>query len=194
MIARLPDLGLVAYQSYFKYFMRSSVKRTTIFFLVSSVVFFLPGNISAECIEGDCVNGLGTYIWPNGDKYIGEWKNGKRDGIGSFIWPEGDRYVAHWKNDKNNSNGNYISPAGAKLYAVESRNAGVDGFGCIKGDCVNGHGTYTWLSGAKYVGAFENGEKNGPGTYSFPNGLKIPGIWNNGKYVGKKTPTNEIGG
>ena len=31
----------------------------------------------AECIEGDCDNGYGTYTFANGDKYIGEYKDGK---------------------------------------------------------------------------------------------------------------------
>jgi len=34
----------------------------------------------AECIEGDCNNGYGTYTWASGefagDKYVGEWKDG----------------------------------------------------------------------------------------------------------------------
>ena len=36
----------------------------------------------AECIEGNCKNGQGTYTWASGenagDKYVGEWKDGKR--------------------------------------------------------------------------------------------------------------------
>ncbi len=31
----------------------------------------------AGCIEGDCNNGYGTYTWADGDKYVGEWKDGK---------------------------------------------------------------------------------------------------------------------
>jgi len=26
----------------------------------------------AECIEGDCSNGQGTYTWEDGTKYVGE--------------------------------------------------------------------------------------------------------------------------
>ena len=29
---------------------------------------------------------------------------------------------------------------------------------CIKGDCNNGYGTYTWADGRKYVGEFKDGE------------------------------------
>jgi len=47
--------------------------------------------------------------------------------------------------------------------------------GCIKGDCKNGYGTYTYPDGEKYVGHFKNGKQNGYGTYTFPDGIKYVG-------------------
>ena len=32
-----------------------------------------------ECIEGDCENGKGTKTFPDGTKYVGEFKNGLRE-------------------------------------------------------------------------------------------------------------------
>jgi hypothetical protein len=32
---------------------------------------------SDECVEGDCVNGQGTLIHPDGKKLVGEFKNGE---------------------------------------------------------------------------------------------------------------------
>ena len=29
----------------------------------------------AECVEGDCINGQGTYAYSSGEKYVGEWKD-----------------------------------------------------------------------------------------------------------------------
>ena len=40
----------------------------------------LGGNAYAECIKGDCNNGQGTYTWPDGDKYVGEFKDGNFHG------------------------------------------------------------------------------------------------------------------
>lgn len=165
-----------------------SAHKATLLVLISLVVFTSPKNISAECIEGNCVNGQGTYIWPNGDKFAGEWKNGKRNGHGSFIWPEGDRYTGEWKNDRNNGQGNYTYPQTGIQYFVESTTIELNKFGCIKGDCVNGRGTYSWHSGAKYVGDFVNGKRNGLGIYAFPNGQRILGVWENGRYAGKTKP------
>ena len=37
---------------------------------------------SAEtgCIEGDCVNGTGTYVFSSGSRYEGQWKDDTYDG------------------------------------------------------------------------------------------------------------------
>ena len=34
-----------------------------------------------QCIEGDCENGVGTYIWEEGTISNGSWKNGELNGI-----------------------------------------------------------------------------------------------------------------
>lgn len=149
-------------------------------------VFFTISNARAECVIGDCENGQGTYIWANGEQYAGEWKNGKPDGKGSFFWPEGDSYVGEWNNEKDDDTGSYFCPTGSTLYFLDATNNVVDGHGCLLGDCEDGYGIYVWVSGAKYVGLFEGGEKNGLGAYSFPNGKKIEGMWKNDKYIGRK--------
>jgi len=61
--------------------------------------------------------------------------------------------------------------------------------GCIKGDCENGHGTYTYDSGNKYIGEFKDGLKNGQGTYTHPNGEKYVGEFKDGKPNGQGTYT-----
>ena len=47
---------------------------------------------------------------------------------------------------------------------------------CIKGDCINGYGTYTYANGSKYVGEWKDGKENGQGTYTFANGTVDKGI------------------
>ena len=54
---------------------------------------------------------------------------------------------------------------------------------CIKGDCSNGYGTYTWTNGNKYVGEFKNAKRNGLGTYTFANGTVDKGIWKNNQLI-----------
>ena len=48
---------------------------------------------------------------------------------------------------------------------------------CVSGDCENGYGTYTWLSGDIYKGEWKAGFKEGQGTFTWQN------PWE--KYVGE---------
>ena len=61
--------------------------------------------------------------------------------------------------------------------------------GCIKGDCTNGYGTYTYANGEKYVGEFIDDRQNGQGTYTHPNGEKYVGKYKDGKQHGQGTLT-----
>ena len=54
---------------------------------------------------------------------------------------------------------------------------------CIKGDCNNGYGTYTWASGSKYVGEWKDGKSHGQGTLSMLDGTVYKGIWENDELV-----------
>ena len=49
-------------------------------------------------------NGQGIYIYGigklKGEKYEGEWKNGKRTGQGTYTWSNGDKYVGEYKGEK----------------------------------------------------------------------------------------------
>ena len=54
---------------------------------------------------------------------------------------------------------------------------------CIKGNCTNGQGTYTYTNGSKYVGELKDGKRNGQGTYSFAKGTVDKGIWKNNKLI-----------
>jgi len=58
---------------------------------------------------------------------------------------------------------------------------------CIKGDCTNGYGTFTWKSGEfagdRYVGEFKDGKPHGQGTYTYADGTVKKGIWEKGVLV-----------
>ena len=54
---------------------------------------------SAECVEGDCINGQGTLTFVSGDKYVGEFKDNKKNGQGTYTFANGDKYVGEWKDD-----------------------------------------------------------------------------------------------
>ena len=54
-------------------------------------------------------NCKGTYYFPSGNKYVGEYKDGKRNGKGTFTWTNGDKYVGDWKYDNFNGQGIYYN-------------------------------------------------------------------------------------
>ena len=58
------------------------------------------------------------------------------------------------------------------------------GFGqCIKGDCENGYGTYTYENGDKYVGEWKDNKTHGQGTGTLADGTVLEGVWKDGDFI-----------
>jgi hypothetical protein len=83
------------------------------------------------------------YTYPDGRKYVGEYKDGKRNGQGTYTYPDGRKYVGEYKDGKRNGQGTYTFPSGDK-YVGEWKNwnpwniTGYDKIGNILGYVVNG--------------------------------------------------------
>ena len=45
-------------------------------------------------------DGDGSYIWPDGSRYDGQWRNDKANGKGELKHADGDVYRGDWVNDK----------------------------------------------------------------------------------------------
>ena len=55
---------------------------------------------------------------------------------------------------------------------------------CIRGDCVNGQGTVTYINGDKYVGEWKDHKMHGQGTETGTLGTVLnAGIWENDEFV-----------
>ena len=122
-------------------------------------------------------NCVGTFISPNGQKYVGEYRDNKANGLGTINFPSGQKYVGEFRDDKIHGQGTFTFPSGQK-YVGEYR----DGK-------RNGQGTYTFPSGEKYVGEYKDGNSHGRGTYTLPNGEKYVGEFKDGNYHGRGTYT-----
>jgi hypothetical protein len=73
------------------------------------LLFFIYKNVAAaKCIDGDCINGTGTYVWGDGNKYSGTWKDGKPHGKGKLISPYGITYAGEWVDNKLHGYGKII--------------------------------------------------------------------------------------
>ena len=112
-------------------------------------------------------NCFGTYTWENGNKYVGEWQNDKRNGQGNNTWANGEKYVGEWQNDKRNGQGNNTWANGDKHV------------GLYKNDLRHGQGTYTHANGDTYEGGYKNDLMDGQGTYTYANGRKEVGEFKN---------------
>jgi hypothetical protein len=60
-------------------------------------------------------HGQGTWTRPDGTRYVGMWKNDKPEGQGTISWPDGRKYVGEWKAGKRHGYGTDIHPDGHSL-------------------------------------------------------------------------------
>ena len=109
----------------------------------------------------------GTYA--DGNKYVGEWKEGKEHGQGTFTSALGGKYVGEWKDGNYHGQGTYTTAKGDKYV------------GEYKYGKAGGKGSKTYANGDKYVGEWKNGEMHGQGTKTYANERVQQGTWVNGK-------------
>ena len=82
-------------------------------------------------------DGKGIFIWAGGDRYEGDFKEGKLDGMGIFIWASGSRYEGGFKEGQQNGMGTFTVGPDSQVSNCP---------GCVK-----------------YVGNWLAGTKQGPG-------------------------------
>ena len=145
------------------------------------------GNIPAQSLLPECPqsgyfdNCFGILVYANRDKYVGEWKDDKRNGQGIATFSNGDKYFGEWKDNRRSGQGNYNYANGTKYS------------GGWKDDRRSGQGMYTFANGNKYIGEWKDGERSGQGTYTFANGDQFVGEHKDGDINGQGTFTS-VGG
>lgn len=102
------------------------------------------GSVSGKtgCVEGDCENGYGVYIYDNHDKYSGYFKGGVRNGKGNFEYANGDRFEGSYENDMKEGEGLYKFKNGDIFR------------GSFKGGKPSGNAEYKFVNGIVYQGEF----------------------------------------
>tara|TARA_B110000914_G_C15445894_1_gene438423 strand:- start:38 stop:1207 length:1170 start_codon:yes stop_codon:yes gene_type:complete len=135
----------------------------------------LSKEITREMIL-DGYTGTGTYTWADGEKYVGEYKDGKMHGKGTYTYFNGTKYVGEYKDGKMHGKGTYTY-FNAKYV------------GEYKDDKRNGQGTMTYTDGGKYIGEWKDGNKDGQGTRINSSGSKYVGEWKDDKENGQGTYT-----
>ena len=95
-------------------------------------------------------NCFDKYVWDDGTKYVGDWRDGNFNGQGTLTYANGDRYIGEWKNGKKHGTGSYSYANGDKC------------FGRYKDDLLNGKAKCTFADGDVLEGIWENHKFVGP--------------------------------
>lgn len=160
------------------------------------------------CISGDCDGGNGTYVWSDGSRYEGEWRDKRYNGSGRKYDPVGNlKYKGVWVEgvyqgdctsgdctsdsgsltliNGDRYEGSFVEclPEGTGIYHYRN---GDTYEGEFKGGFSHGNGTLIWaVNGDKYVGNFSRGKIQGEGTYYFKNGDVYEGNFRRGERYGQ---------
>lgn len=73
--------------------------------------------ITAKMAAKKPQNGKGVFIFPSGNRYEGDWKDGKRHGSGILVMPSGDRYEGGFKKDEFSGYGIYTWKKSGQSYS-----------------------------------------------------------------------------
>jgi hypothetical protein len=63
------------------------------------------------------MHGFGKFVFHDGKKYEGFYKNDKKDGFGVFHWLDGRRYEGWWFDGKQEGYGIMVDPS-KKVFGV----------------------------------------------------------------------------
>ena len=136
----------------------------------------------------------------NGDRYVGQVSNNKKNGVGTYITINGNKYVGEWKDDIMEGQGILIDQDGK--YEGKFLNGLMHGNGILtlkngrvykgqfKDNKMHGNGILTDADG-KYEGQFFNGLMHGNGVLTLNNGQVFRGEFKNNKYVSSQT-SNQV--
>jgi hypothetical protein len=115
--------------------------------LIICITFFFCNYVVADCLVGNCGSGYGSAIFPKGDSYSGNWKNGKAEGKGILKYKDGGVYSGDWKDGKAEGIGTMVYADGSKYE------------GSWKASVAHGLGTMYDVDGSIiYSGMWNNGK------------------------------------
>lgn len=166
-------------------------------------------HLTGGCIAGNCLNGNGNYIYANGDIYIGDFVNGRRQGIGVCYYANRSEYKGRWVADMPDGRGTMTYADGRSQTGIWKMGRLNEAQGqpvfsniykkeiqaekpkpqsqCLSGDCQNGYGTFLFQDSSRYTGTFREGLPEGQGVIYYPNGERYEGMIQSGQLHGRGT-------
>lgn len=131
----------------------------------------LTGQVN--CTKGDCKSGYGECTFPTGDKYAGDFKNGRIHGRGILYYKDGSKYIGNWNNQQRAGKGRMVFANGNEY------------LGAFKDNQINGEGTMTYTNGNIYEGQWLDGKPHGKGLFTYTNGDQYEGMFFDGQSEGR---------
>lgn len=136
--------------------------------LLTCTLIWIASISIAQCIKGDCENGTGEKIYPDGSKFQGFFQQGQKL-KGTYLYPNGDIYEGTFKEGNRDGLATYRYSNG-ELY---------EGFYV---EDAKSYGKFTFKNGDSYTGSFARNQFNGYGSFKKHTGELIEGYWENGKF------------
>jgi len=93
----------------------------------------------------------GEFYYPDGSKYVGEWKNGKHHGKSILSFYNGNNLEGEWRDGEFIGHVTYVFPDGEYI-------------GGWKDGEPHGNGTFINPYGSTFEGTYNDGERDGKGT------------------------------
>jgi hypothetical protein len=117
------------------------------------------GDLMSGFLKGE-MEGFGTAIYSNEEKYTGFYKNNKRSGHGVLSWTCGDVFEGEFLDDERVTG--EMKYANGDVYRGEWENKK-----------RHGKGEYTWSCGDSFNGRFRQDVKHGQGFLVCANGFRV---------------------
>lgn len=118
-------------------------------------------------------NGTGvyTYAGENGGVYLGEWARGAMMGHGMMLYPDGEHYIGKWRNDLKHGLGIYVWGSGAGEVAGDKYE------GYFQDGHAHGDGRTFFNDGGWHKGRYAKGKMNGWGMMRTADAHEYVGQW-----------------
>lgn len=157
-------------------------------FFITNAWVFIAFAVDAQCLQGNCNTGVGTYLYPSGAKYSGQFLSTRIHGIGTLWMNNGNTYSGQWNNNYREGKGKMVFK-NEDVYIGEFFHSKLNGFGTMKfsaggqysgewmNDLPHGKGKYIYANGERYEGLLAYGKRSGYGKFTYEDGSVYDGQW-----------------
>lgn len=90
--------------------------------VVLSVLLMLTTLLNGQCISGDCTQGNGVFVFPDGDMYTGTWDSAAMNGYGRYDWSNGSWYVGAFYQNQMQGKGTFYGANGRQMVGLFEAN------------------------------------------------------------------------